>query len=64
MKPLITTREAANLLGVSTQRITFLRLSKKLYGTLYGDRYLFSRDDVLKRKNTTNKKGGRPRKGK
>ena len=60
---LISTAEAADLLGVTPQRITQLIRNGQLDGTMIGGRWLVDRASVEARRSTTSSRGGRPRVG-
>ena len=60
---LISTAEAADLLGVTPQRITQLIRNGQLDGTMIGGRWLVDRASVEARRSTTSSRGGRPRIG-
>lgn len=60
---LISTAEAADLLGVTPQRVTQLIRNNQLDGTMIGGRWLVDRASVEVRRSTVSSRGGRPRVG-
>ena len=60
---LISTAEAADLLGVTPQRVTQLIRNNQLDGTMIGGRWLVDRASVEARRSSVSSRGGRPRVG-
>lgn len=60
---LISTKEAAAMLGITPQRVTQLIRNGQLDATLVGGRWLVDRASVQARQSSASRRGGRPRIG-
>ncbi len=60
---LVSTAEAAEILGVTPQRVTQLIRNKQLDATMIGGNWLVDRASVEARRSSVSQKGGRPRVG-
>ncbi len=60
---LVSTAEAAEMLGVTPQRVTQLIRNKQLDATMIGGSWLVDRESVEARRSSVSQRGGRPRVG-
>ena len=63
MRDLVSTTEAAEMLGITRQRVTQLIRNNQLDGMMVGGRWLVDRASVEARRATVSRRGGRPRFG-